>query len=282
MPVELRQEILAVCQGQSVSLSQIGQLDHRLGLLFADAVNHFLEQQQLDPSSIAAVGCHGQTLWHEPSGAAPFTYQAGDNNLIAARTGITTVGDFRRKDMAYGGQGAPLVPAFHEALLTSPDKRRIIVNIGGIANVSVLCPSKPTLGFDTGPGNVLMDAWIAKHLGHTYDKDAAWAKQGTASTALLEQLTAHTYFARLPPKSTGVSHPPALFVPPARVRIWGCRMHGALQPSHAVQDSVSIAFTNGTHNCCLVYRCRTHRCTTALLLLLLLLAQAGSCLTWRG
>lgn len=125
-------------RGQQLTLSQFGQLDTQLGRLFADAVNALLKEQNLQARDIVAIGCHGQTVWHEPTGVAPHTLQIGDNNQIVARTGITVVGDFRRRDIALGGQGAPLVPAFHHALLAHPTERRMVLNIGGIANLSLL------------------------------------------------------------------------------------------------------------------------------------------------
>lgn len=121
-------------------------------------MNALLAQEKLKPQEIVAIGCHGQTVWHEPTGIAPHTLQIGDNNQIVARTGITVIGDFRRRDIALGGQGAPLVPAFHQALLAHPTERRMVLNIGGIANLSLLIPQQPVRGYDTGPGNMLMDA----------------------------------------------------------------------------------------------------------------------------
>ncbi len=135
---------------------------------------------------IVAIGCHGQTVWHEPTGVAPHTLQIGDNNQIVARTGITVVGDFRRRDIALGGQGAPLVPAFHHALLAHPTERRMVLNIGGIANLSLLIPGQPVGGYDTGPGNMLMDAWIWRQAGKPYDKDAEWARAGKVILPLLQ------------------------------------------------------------------------------------------------
>lgn len=132
-----------MCQGQAVTLSALGQLDTRLGILFAEAVLTLLKETELRAQDITAIGCHGQTVWHEPTGDAPCTLQIGDNNRVAALTGITTVGDFRRRDLAYGGQGAPLVPSFHHALLLHPVERRIVLNIGGIANLSLLVRVRP-------------------------------------------------------------------------------------------------------------------------------------------
>lgn len=203
IPIALKESVLAVCQGQQMTLSQFGQLDTRLGRLFADAVLALMAQEKLQAQDIVAVGCHGQTVWHEPTGDAPHTLQIGDNNIIAARTGVSVVGDFRRRDMALGGQGAPLVPAFHHALLAHPDERRMVLNIGGIANLSLLIPQQPVRGFDTGPGNMLMDAWIWRNLKKPYDKDAAWASEGKVLLPLLQEMLCDPYFAAPAPKSTG-------------------------------------------------------------------------------
>lgn len=203
IPLELKNAILAVCQGQQLTLSQLGQLDHRLGKLFAEAVQTLMDEQGLTHADVVAIGCHGQTVWHEPQGDAPHTMQIGDNNHIVARTGVTVVGDFRRRDMALGGQGAPLVPAFHHALLAHPTERRMVLNIGGIANLSLLIPDQPVKGYDTGPGNMLMDAWIWRQKGKPYDKDAAWASSGKVILPLLQQMLSDPYFAAPAPKSTG-------------------------------------------------------------------------------
>lgn len=203
MPLEIRQQILAINQGQKVTLSQIGQLDTRLGRLFSEAILELLRQQGLNARDIVAIGCHGQTVWHEPQGDAPFSMQIGDNNIIATQTGITVVGDFRRRDMALGGQGAPLVPAFHRALLTHPTERRAILNIGGIANLSLLSPGTVVRGFDTGPGNILMDAWIWRHQQRPFDRDGQWAASGKINPNLLADMLADPWFQRPIPKSTG-------------------------------------------------------------------------------
>lgn len=202
-PAELRQEILALAQGASRPLSAIGALDHRLGRLFSNAVLGLLAQEKLAAKDIRAIGSHGQTVFHQPQGDTPFTMQLGDAHLIAARTGINTVADFRRKDMALGGQGAPLVPAFHAHLFARPNSIRIILNIGGIANITVLHPEQAVLGYDTGAGNMLMDAWTERHLGKSYDHNAAFAAQGQIQADLLKHLLADDYFHLPPPKSTG-------------------------------------------------------------------------------
>lgn len=203
IPLPLKEAILAVCQGQQLTLSQFGQLDTRLGRLFADAVQALMRQENLHPQDVVAIGCHGQTVWHEPTGEAAHTLQIGDNNQIVARTGVTVVGDFRRRDVALGGQGAPLVPVFHHALLAHPTERRIVLNIGGIANLSLLFPGQPVKGHDTGPGNMLMDAWIWRQCGKPYDKDAGWASSGKVNLPLLQELLSDPWFALPAPKSTG-------------------------------------------------------------------------------
>lgn len=203
MPLTIKQDVLSVCQGQKTTLAAIGQLDMQLGKLFAEAVLAMMTQFNVNAADVLAIGCHGQTVWHQPTGPYPFTMQIGDNNLIVAMTGIVTIGDFRRRDMAYGGQGAPLVPAFHQALLFNPSERRMILNIGGIANLSMLLPGEPVRGFDTGPGNILMDAWIWQQQGVQYDCNAEWAYQGQVYQPLLKQMLSDHYFQMAAPKSTG-------------------------------------------------------------------------------
>ncbi|MBN3064732.1 anhydro-N-acetylmuramic acid kinase [Pectobacterium aquaticum] len=203
IPQDIKMAILGMCQGQAITLSALGQLDTRLGILFAEAVLTLLKETELSAEDITAIGCHGQTVWHEPTGDTPCTLQIGDNNRVAALTGITTVGDFRRRDLAYGGQGAPLVPSFHHALLLHPVERRIVLNIGGIANLSLLVPGAPVRGYDTGPGNMLLDAWIWRHCARPYDKDAEWAMNGQVNPLLLRRMLTDPYFALRAPKSTG-------------------------------------------------------------------------------
>lgn len=203
IPCEIKHAVLAICQGQQLTLSQLGQLDTRLGRLFAEAIQRLIEQEGLHPRDLVAIGCHGQTVWHEPHSEAAHTMQIGDNNQIVVRTGVTVVGDFRRRDMALGGQGAPLVPAFHHALLAHPVERRMVLNIGGIANLSLLFPGMPVKGFDTGPGNMLLDAWIWQQKNLPYDRDAQWARSGQIILPLLEQMRRDPYFIAPAPKSTG-------------------------------------------------------------------------------
>ncbi|MEZ8310421.1 anhydro-N-acetylmuramic acid kinase [Vibrio splendidus] len=203
MPDDIKARLLEVCIGQKTDLIAIGELDHQLGHLFANAVLQLLDKSDTPASSVTAIGNHGQTVFHQPTGDSPFTMQLGDANIIAAKTQIQTVADFRRKDMALGGQGAPLVPAFHHTIFYPRDSSVVVLNIGGISNISVLRPNHPTLGYDTGPGNMLMDAWVDKHTGEKFDRDAQFALKGQLNQALLEQLLSESYLSQMPPKSTG-------------------------------------------------------------------------------
>lgn len=203
---ELRSELLTLAQGgSSEEVELLGRLDRWLGELFAEAALALLHQHNLAPGAIRAIGSHGQTVRHRPAGPAPFTLQIADPNLIAERTGITTVADFRRRDMAAGGQGAPLVPAFHASCFRDPREDRAVLNLGGMANLTLLPadPQQPVRGFDTGPGNVLLDAWIGRQRGETCDRNGAWASSGRTHPSLLDRLLQDEYFSAPPPKSTG-------------------------------------------------------------------------------
>jgi len=203
IPDSLKQRILDVSLGQQTSLPEIGQIDHLLGKLYAQAVHALLDKSGHKASDITAIGNHGQTVFHQPAGQTPFTIQLGDANIIAALTQIDTVADFRRKDIALGGQGAPLVPAFHQSLFQSQGSTVVVLNIGGIANLSVLRPQQAVIGYDTGPGNMLMDAWCHLHEGKAFDKDAQLASKGNIDQALLSELLKEPYLALSAPKSTG-------------------------------------------------------------------------------
>ncbi len=205
-PPDIRRRILALTlPGAADELEETGVLDTILGGLFAEAVFALLAKTKRRPAEVRAIGSHGQTLRHRPDGTAPFTLQIGNPAVIAERTGITTVADFRRRDLAAGGQGAPLTPAFHAYAFRSSRQARAILNIGGIANLTYL-PAQPheaVRGLDTGPGNTLLDQWIQRHRGKDYDRDGQWAAGGRVMPTLLEELLADPYFARPPPKSTG-------------------------------------------------------------------------------
>ena len=184
-------------------LPELGGLDTAVGRFFAECSLRCLDQAGVEPADVTAIGHHGQTIYHRPGGAEPFTLQIGDPNVLAATTGITTVADFRRMDVALGGQGAPLVPAFHAWAFGAADQTRVVVNIGGIANITVLAPGKPTLGFDTGPGNTLLDGWIRRCRGQRYDDSGTWAASGRVDSTLLAGFLEEPFFAAPAPKSTG-------------------------------------------------------------------------------
>lgn len=204
-PAGLRAALLELSHASHPELHQLAQLDVLLGGLYAETVRVLLQGAGIPASNIQAIGSHGQTVRHYPHGPHPYTLQLGDPNVIAERTGITTVADFRRRDIAAGGQGAPLVPAFHAALFRHSEGTRVILNLGGMANITVLPAEEglPVTGFDTGPGNVLLDGWAQRHRGSAYDADGAWAAGGTPLPALLQRLLAEPYFTQAAPKSTG-------------------------------------------------------------------------------
>lgn len=208
IPSNLQQALLKFGKSQydGDPIDQLGQLDHQAGLLFAEATKTLLDKSNYLASDIAAIGSHGQTVRHRPDSSYPFTLQIGDPSIIAAQTGITTVADFRRRDMAHGGQGAPFAPAFHQAFFADNDRPRAVINLGGIANVTLLKPRKPAIGFDTGPANTLVDQWIYKHKQQHYDADGAWASSGQIIPELLQQLLADPYFKQPAPKSTGCEY----------------------------------------------------------------------------
>ena len=194
--------------GPDSGLGDIAEMDARLGLLFARSVKALLRSTRIAPRRIRAIGSHGQTVLHLPDATPPSSLQIGDPNLIARETGITTVADFRRMDMAAGGQGAPLAPAFHAAQFRSASRTRCVLNLGGIANITILpaARSRPVRGHDTGPGNGLLDDWSRRHLGVEFDRDGRWARSGSVSRRLLDAMLEDPYFRRPPPKSTGREH----------------------------------------------------------------------------
>ncbi len=207
-PDELRKHLLQASRTPAeCTVDVIGNLDRWIGEYFRDAALALLMHNDIDAGEVAAIGSHGQTLRHQPHAARPFSLQIGDPNIIATGTGITTVADFRRADIALGGEGAPLAPAFHQWLFADPDANRAILNIGGIANVTLLLASSSTVkGFDTGPGNTLLDNQARKHLQKPFDEGGAWAATGTVSEELLEALLSDKYFGLPPPKSTGFEY----------------------------------------------------------------------------
>lgn len=225
-PPRLREVLLALCQPNGVQeliptmgepsseLDWFGWASKEYAEFASEVVNNLLQQSNTDSESVLAIGCHGQTVRHRPQ--MGFSLQLLDANIIAERTGISVVSDFRRRDMAVGGQGAPLVPAFHQALFATPDSMRVLLNLGGIANITVLpananlinanpavVNNSSVIGYDTGPANLLLDAWTALHTDKVYDAGGVWAQSGQVVEPLLNQLIEHPFFARTYPKSTG-------------------------------------------------------------------------------
>jgi len=205
IPRHLKQELLSLSQNRALNeLDQYARLDVQMGHLFADCCLWLLDEHKLQRQQIHAIGCHGQTLRHYPDNDYPTTLQIGDPNIIAQRTGITTIADFRRRDMAAGGQGAPLVPPFHQALFSQHEKCRVVLNIGGIANITFLPGTEaPVTGYDTGPGNGLMDDWCSEQFNCAYDDSGQLAAQGDINQKLLKHLLAEPFFSQHAPKSTG-------------------------------------------------------------------------------
>ncbi|WP_105244253.1 anhydro-N-acetylmuramic acid kinase [Psychrobacter sp. Marseille-P5312] len=217
-PARLREVLLALCQPNGIQaltpsadepnnqpnseLDWFGWASKTYGEFASEVVNNLLQQSNTGSESVLAIGCHGQTVRHRPQMAV--TLQLLDANIIAERTAISVVSDFRRRDMAVGGQGAPLVPAFHKALFSDSASTRILLNLGGIANITVLpANDDPVIGYDTGPANLLLDAWAKQHIDKDYDQDGAWAQSGQVIEPLLNQLLEHPFFAQPHPKSTG-------------------------------------------------------------------------------
>lgn len=221
-PTTLRQVLLALCQPNGVDelmditlpvdeqeqpqseLDWFGWASREYAEFASEVVKELLDKAQIDAESILAIGCHGQTVRHRPQ--LGFSLQLVDANIIAERTGISVVTDFRRRDMAVGGQGAPLVPAFHQAYFGNAPNTRILLNLGGIANITYLPAAdstQPVIGYDTGPANLLLDAWAFEHTGKVFDAGGDWARSGQVVEPLLEQLLTHDFFAMSPPKSTG-------------------------------------------------------------------------------
>ena len=201
MPESLRKRIVALQTRASRDIFDVCELDVELADLYAAAVSELLAKTEYEATDITAVGNHGQTLLHFPNHERAFTLQVGDNHRLAELSGITVVGDFRRRDVAAGGQAAPLIPAFHKTLVSSSESA-VFLNIGGIANISCIDKGRVS-GFDTGPGNTLMDAWIHRHKGVNFDRDGAWAREGSVNAQLLTAMREDPYFRKSAPKSTG-------------------------------------------------------------------------------
>jgi len=205
IPPHLRNQILSLCEPGENEISRMGRADIQMATEFSTAVLGILEQNQLSARDIIAIGCHGQTIRHEPDCEFPYTLQISDPSRIALLTGITTIADFRNADIAAGGQGAPLVPAFHQRVFASGMKNRAILNIGGISNFTLI-PRNATqsiTGFDSGPGNVLMDEWASRLFDQPFDRNGDIAGSGAVDTQLLSILLSEPYLKLAPPKSTG-------------------------------------------------------------------------------
>jgi anhydro-N-acetylmuramic acid kinase len=200
----LKRRICALIdRADSVDLDEVGQLDVELGRAFARAALALMQGAGVSAGQVTAIGSHGQTLRHRPDLPAPFTWQIGDPNTLAEMTGVNVVADFRRRDVAAGGQGAPLLPVFHDQVFRSDREDRVIANLGGIANITILTRDSGVTGFDTGPANRLLDAWISLHQGKEFDAGGAWAETGQIDETLLQQLLDEPYLRLAPPKSTG-------------------------------------------------------------------------------
>ncbi|MDX1813073.1 MAG: anhydro-N-acetylmuramic acid kinase [Gammaproteobacteria bacterium] len=275
IPLTLKQAIFELCQPGDNEIDRMGELDFRLGNLFAEAANRLIEKSGLQPNSIKAIGSHGQTIRHRPDLATPFTLQIANPAIIAQLCNTTTVADFRRADMAAGGQGAPLVPAFHDAIFSHDYHDRVVLNIGGMANISILPADTNTevSGFDTGPGNVLLNAWVEKHKQKTYDENGVWSAAYQYDEALLKALLAHPFFAKLPPKSTGreefnlqwlrkVLDNMGRFIDPGIVQSTLCELTArsisdAIK-KHAPHTSEILVCGGGAHNRDLIQRLQAH------------------------
>ncbi len=207
-PKELRSQLISASKNwEKTNIDQLGRLDQWTGEIFRDNALEIIKKFNIKANQIAAIGSHGQTIRHQPKIENPYSMQIGDPNIIAYGTKITTVSDFRRKDLAAGGEGAPLTPIYHKAIFQSNKVNRVVLNIGGISNITILNKnSEEIIGFDTGPGNTLLDAWIRKKLNKPFDKNGQWAKQGSINKALLNSMMSDPYFNLKPPKSTGIEY----------------------------------------------------------------------------
>jgi anhydro-N-acetylmuramic acid kinase len=201
MPSSLQRSLLELCSAGDNELERAALAEQDWVRLAAQGIGQLIKEAQLSNQHIRAIGSHGQTVRHSPSDG--YTIQIGNPALLAELTGIDVVADFRRRDVAAGGQGAPLVPAFHSAIFAHQQKERAILNIGGFTNITLLSPGRPIEGFDCGPGNVLMDTWINEHKGEPYDRLGAWAASGSISSSLLGAFLSDPFFAKQGPKSTG-------------------------------------------------------------------------------
>lgn len=200
---DLKRRIDEAVNAPNITFASLCQLNTLIGREFADAANNLLQESNVRRKEIKAIGSHGQTVCHDTSVTIPYTLQLGCGHTISSRTGITVVADFRTRDLVNGGQGAPFAPLYHQELFSKTNAAVGLVNIGGISNITFIAPGHPTEGWDVGPGNCLMDAWIYKHQGKLFDAGGSWANQGVVIKPLLEQLLQDSFFALTPPKSIG-------------------------------------------------------------------------------
>lgn len=198
-----RAELMALATGCDNELVRAGHADRWVAMRSAELINGLLAAEGVRSQQVRAIGSHGQTIRHHPAPPHGFTWQIGDGATLAELTGISVVNGFRQRDIAAGGQGAPLVPAFHQACFAEPTTSVAVLNLGGIANLTLLEPNQPVRGFDTGPANILMDAWCHAHTQQAFDRDGAWARSGQCQPNLLQQLLQTPYFSQPAPKSTG-------------------------------------------------------------------------------
>ena len=207
-PDKLRMQLINASQNwKNTNIDQLGQLDHWVGEVFRDAALDLIKNCKIHAGDVIAIGSHGQTIRHQPQATKPYTMQIGDPNVIASGTRITTVTDFRRKDIAVGGEGAPLTPIFHQLLFYKDKINRVVINIGGMTNLTILNKDiNNIVGFDSGPGNILIDTWIQENLNQPFDQGGKWASKGKVNQELLDNLIADPYFNRSPPKSTGFEY----------------------------------------------------------------------------
>lgn len=302
-PQALKTQLLQLHTAADNELEITALMANKLAILYAEAVNALLTKQNLQANQVTAIGCHGQTIRHRPE--LGFTLQIGNAALLAELCNITVVSDFRSRDIAAGGQGAPLVPAFHQAVFGAKQSNRALINIGGIANITYLAKtthlaknsadlnSGKVLGFDSGPGNMLLDAWVKKHLDKDYDANGAWAASGAVIQPLLLQMLAEPYFALQPPKSTGRD----LFnnawlmqylkntdyrpqdVAHTLVALTAHTIHDALAQYCGEVDAVYLC-GGGAHNTLLIQHLRTMLSNTQPLAVLATTAELGVGVDW--
>jgi anhydro-N-acetylmuramic acid kinase len=267
-PRELSERLLALQDKGSDELHHAALLGIELARLYHQAVESVLEKADVMKKSVQAVGCHGQTVRHNPKDG--YTLQLGNPALLAEMCGINVVADFRSRDIAAGGQGAPLVPAFHDAVFRSPETHRIILNVGGIANITDLNPRSITTGFDTGPGNMLLDAWIRRHTGQAFDEGGHWASSGKVIPRLFDMLLAHPFFNLAPPRSCGreqfnldwlestlLGNESAVDVQATLLELTAKSIASAIEHWHAIPDELVVC-GGGARNATLLQRLSAH------------------------